>query len=73
MSNHEHNPPISVRNEHELPDLLTLKELAEYLQVSPNTIYFWRSRGDGPAAVQLGKHLRFPKQAVINWSLSTAA
>ncbi|MGK3947331.1 helix-turn-helix domain-containing protein [Microbacterium sp. K2] len=56
-----------------LSDLLTVKELATYLQVSVHTIYYWRGQGDGPEAVLLGKHLRFPKRAVIEWSLGTAA
>ncbi|MGM1016159.1 MAG: helix-turn-helix domain-containing protein [Actinomycetota bacterium] len=56
-----------------LPDLLTVKELAAYLQVSVHTIYYWRGQGDGPEAVFLGKHLRFPKRAVLEWSLGTAA
>ncbi|WP_308490954.1 helix-turn-helix domain-containing protein [Microbacterium terrisoli] len=51
----------------DLPDFLTIDELADYMQVSKNTVYFWRREGLAPDAVMLGKHLRFPKQSLAGW------
>lgn len=62
--------PVPRRVE-ELPDLLTVTELASYLQVSKKTIYHWRSLGQGPAALLVGKHIRFRKETVNAWLEST--
>lgn len=49
------------------PDLLTPPELSVLLQVPLNTLYYWKSRGDGPRAHRIGKHLRFAKADVLEW------
>jgi len=47
------------------PDYLTVKQLAEVLQVPAGTIYRWRHEGDGPRAVRLsGRHVRFRRADV---------
>lgn len=47
------------------PDYLTVKQLAEVLQVPPGTIYRWRHQGTGPRVVRLsGRHVRFRRADV---------
>lgn len=47
--------------------LWTVRELADYLGVPVNTIYKWRSMGEGPPAYKIGRHLRFDGRKVIEW------
>ncbi len=51
----------------DLPRLMTIDEVAAYLQVPKNTIYRWRHHQDGPRAVRLGKHLRFKRDHVLDF------
>jgi excisionase family DNA binding protein len=53
--------------EHELPELLTVEQLAAYLHVPVTTIYAWRGRKKGPPAVRYGKRLVFRADDVRNW------
>ena len=50
-----------------LPDLLTLRQLADYLQVPASTIYLWRTQGEGPVGFHVGKRLRFRRDDVADW------
>lgn len=50
-----------------LGDYLSVDELAEYLQLSKETIYHWRLEGTGPKATKLGKHLRYSRANVEAW------
>ncbi len=47
--------------------LLSVAELAAYLGVPQATIYWWRSRGEGPPGFRLGKHLRFRPFDIEAW------
>ncbi|ABW10887.1 excision promoter, Xis [Parafrankia sp. EAN1pec] len=47
--------------------LWTANDLARYLGVPVNTIYKWRSTGEGPPAYKVGRHLRFDAQEVADW------
>ncbi|MGQ0679995.1 MAG: helix-turn-helix domain-containing protein [Actinomycetota bacterium] len=47
--------------------LLSVEDLAAYLQVPIATIYQWRYKGDGPDAFRIGKHLRFDPTDVDRW------
>jgi excisionase family DNA binding protein len=47
--------------------LIDIDALALYLDLSKNTIYDWRKRGQGPAAFKLGKHLRWRLSEVDAW------
>ena len=52
-----------------LPDLLTVKEVAEVLRVSPLTIKRWGKRGKLPAIrINSRGDRRYKKEAVL-WSL----
>jgi excisionase family DNA binding protein len=50
-----------------LSRLLTVKELADLLQIPSKTIYTWRYKGIGPPAVPMGKYLRFRAEDVAAW------
>jgi predicted DNA-binding transcriptional regulator AlpA len=43
------------------------EELAELLQVPVVTIYGWRYRREGPAAIRIGRHLRFDPADFSRW------
>ena len=50
--------------------LLTVKELAELLQVPVPTIHNWRYRRQGPKGFRVGRHIRFLKSDVESWLAS---
>jgi DNA-binding transcriptional MerR regulator len=47
--------------------LWTVRDVAEYLQVPVQTLYFWRSTGYGPKARRIGKYLRYRPDEVVAW------
>ena len=47
--------------------LLSVEELADYLEVPVKTIYTWRHRNTGPKGFRVGKHLRFRWRDVQTW------
>ena len=54
-----------------MSDVLTLRQLAEWLKVRPKTIYNWRAAGTGPPAAKVGgKFLRFRRADVEEWLAS---
>ena len=50
-----------------LERLLSTAELAAFLGIPVTTVYDWRTRGCGPAAFKIGKHLRFKTADVLAW------
>jgi len=49
-----------------LPKLVTPKEIALYLKVSPKSVYYWVARNEIPY-LRVGRHLRFDLSQVIKW------
>jgi excisionase family DNA binding protein len=47
--------------------LFTVDALADYLGVSPKTIYDWRLKRTGPAAMKVGNQLRWRRADVEAW------
>jgi excisionase family DNA binding protein len=43
------------------------QELAEWLGVPLGTVYRWRTNGDGPPGLRVGKHLRYRVKDVERW------
>jgi excisionase family DNA binding protein len=52
--------------------LLTLEELSDYTQTSPNTLYQLLCRGAGPRSMKIGRNLRFRYEDVEAWLDSLA-
>lgn len=50
--------------------LLSVKDLADVLQVPVTTVYEWRYRGEGPEAIRVGKYVRFDPDDVARWVAS---
>lgn len=46
--------------------IMTLEEVAEYLRLTPQTIYTWAQEKKIPA-VKLGKEWRFKKSLIEKW------
>ncbi len=46
---------------------MTVREVSAYLNVSPNTLNYWRKTGRGPRGVRMGKVLRYRRSAVEEW------
>ncbi|MDD3631492.1 MAG: helix-turn-helix domain-containing protein [Atribacterota bacterium] len=49
-----------------MEEYLTAKQVAEYLQVKPLTIYQW-AREDKIPAIKIGRIWRFKKEAIDNY------
>ncbi len=56
--------PDSAEKGMSLPELLTEKQVSERWNVSLNTLRFWRSTGDGPPYVKLGRSVRYNVSAL---------
>jgi excisionase family DNA binding protein len=50
-----------------LVPLLSVQDLAAYLDVPVATIYAWRYRRQGPTGFKVGRHLRYRKSDVDRW------
>jgi len=50
-----------------LKRLLTVQDLADYLDVPVATIYAWRYHRQGPPGFRVGRHLRFRWSDVEQW------
>ena len=51
----------------ESDQLLTVTQVADLLQVPPQTLYGWRTRGDGPPGLKVGRHLRYRRDDLMRW------
>jgi excisionase family DNA binding protein len=53
--------------------LLTTEDLAAYVKVPVATTYQWNYRKSGPAAIRVGRHLRYRKSDVDAWLVANTA
>ncbi len=53
----------------ELPELITVPELAKVLRLSPKTVYEAIQMDKIPGVVRLGRRIRINKRAVVAWLL----
>ncbi len=51
----------------DLDRLLSVEDLATYLDIPVATIYAWRYRRQGPPGFRVGRHLRFRREDVERW------
>ena len=49
------------------PTLLTVQELSDYTGVPIRTLDRWRLTHDGPPFISLGRHVRYPEDALLDW------
>ena len=49
------------------PVLWSTAEVCEYLGISIETLYHWRSRNYGPPARRVGRSLRYVAADVVTW------
>ena len=47
--------------------LLTLQEVAAVLNVPIGTVCQWRTRGEGPPGIRVGRHVRVRQTALESW------
>jgi excisionase family DNA binding protein len=47
--------------------LMSLADLSEMLGIPVNTLYGWRTRGEGPAGYRVGRHIRYRRSTVEAW------
>ncbi len=47
--------------------LITVQELADYLEVPVKTLYAWRYRREGPPGFRVGRHLRYRWADIERW------
>lgn len=47
--------------------LLTIGEVAEYLQVPVQTLYHWRYKRTGPQGLRVGRFVRYQRADVEAW------
>ena len=47
--------------------LMTAEDISGTLVVPLATVYQWRSRGLGPPAIKVGKHLRYRRRDLERW------
>lgn len=47
---------------------LTTKQAAEYLGVTPSTMYGWRHSGGGPVYVKMGRSVRYKREELDNFA-----
>lgn len=55
------------------PDLADVEAVARFLDVPLNTLYQWRTKGYGPPAIKVGRHLRYRWNDVESWLDERAA
>ena len=50
-----------------LDQLLTVEDLAEYLDVPVATLYAWRYHRQGPPGFRVGRHIRYRWADIEEW------
>lgn len=48
-------------------DLLTTSEVSELIRRPPETLRYWRWRGEGPPSFKLGRTVLYDRVDVLRW------
>lgn len=56
------------QNDDEEIEFLTIQEAAVLLRVPVATLRWWRSQHIGPSSRKFGRHVRYPKRALLRWA-----
>jgi excisionase family DNA binding protein len=56
-----------------LDPLLSIQDLAAYLDLPVATLYAWRYRGQGPSGFRVGRHIRYRQSDVDQWIMDQLA
>ncbi len=54
------------------PEYLSPEQLAERYNVPVSSVYNWRTKGYGPVGLKIGRHVRYPVEAVEQWEAEQA-
>ena len=46
---------------------MTTSEVAEILRTSPETVRYWRQRGEGPPSFKCGRRVLYPAEELDRW------
>lgn len=52
---------------HHWCEYLTTKEVADRLRTSPETVRYWRHRGEGPPSWKCGRRVLYPREDLDRW------
>lgn len=61
--------PDQIASTHEAA-FLNLNKAAEYLGISPNTLYVWRHRRQGPPSFRMGHRVMYRISALNEWVIA---
>jgi excisionase family DNA binding protein len=50
-----------------IDQLMTIEEVASYMQVPVKTLYDWRHRSIGPRGMRVGRYVRYRRDDVDAW------
>lgn len=50
-----------------VPKLLSVEDLAAWLDIPKQTIYEWNCARKGPKRLRLGRHIRYRAEDVLTW------
>jgi predicted DNA-binding transcriptional regulator AlpA len=48
-------------------DLITTAEAAALLRVAPETLRYWRWRGEGPRSFRVGRRVLYERDDILTW------
>ena len=60
-------PPPTPQEPPSRPTLLTPEEVAQYLRISQKTLANWRCAERGPRYLRIGRDIRYPENALLDW------
>ncbi|MFH7338538.1 helix-turn-helix transcriptional regulator [Streptomyces sp. KHY 26] len=61
------SPSMSHTDPHHEAAFLNLPKAAEYLGISPNTLYVWRHRRQGPPSFRMGRRVMYRISSLDQW------